>query len=74
MTKHISVRLLWHDSGWNGCICKNPLKNTYCYADKSVPIVKLKDDKQDPKFMKWENKTRENAVPNSDTPTVHLVH
>ena len=56
MTKHISVRLLWHDSGWNGCICKNPSKNTYCYADKSVPIVKLKEDKQDPNYLNWENK------------------
>jgi hypothetical protein len=55
VTKHLSVRLLWHDGGWNGCICKNPRKNTYCYADKSVPITLLKDKKQDPQYIKWED-------------------
>ncbi len=55
MTKHLSVRILWHDSGWNGCICKHPGKNTYCYADKSVPINKLKDKKHDAKYLDWED-------------------
>lgn len=55
MTKHLSIRILWHDSGWNGCICRNPRKNTYCYADKSVPINLLKDRKQDPKYLAWED-------------------
>lgn len=32
MTTHISVRLCWHDSGWNGKICKDPKKNKYCIA------------------------------------------
>ncbi len=30
MTIHISVRLAWHDSGWNGHICRNLKANTYC--------------------------------------------
>ena len=55
MTKHMSVRLLWHDSGWNGCICKNPRKNTYCYADKAVPITLIKDKKQDLDYLRWED-------------------
>jgi exodeoxyribonuclease V alpha subunit len=55
MTRHMSVRILWHDSGWNGCICRRPRKNTYCYADKSVPINKLKDKKHEPKYLNWEN-------------------
>lgn len=55
MTRHMSVRILWHDSGWNGCICKHPRKNTYCYADKSVPINKLKDKKHEPEYLSWED-------------------
>lgn len=30
--QHISVRVPWHDAGWNGKICSNPLGNTYCIA------------------------------------------
>lgn len=35
MTKHISARLAWHDSGWNGRICQNPKANTYCIGQYS---------------------------------------
>ena len=37
MTTHISARLAWHDSGWNGKICKNPKANTYCVGPYSFP-------------------------------------
>lgn len=36
-TKHISIRLAWHDSGWNGCICRDPKANTYCVGQYSFP-------------------------------------
>ncbi|MGA2767800.1 MAG: AAA family ATPase [Candidatus Bathyarchaeia archaeon] len=68
MTKHLSVRLLWHDNGWNGCICNKPAKNTYCYADKSVPITVLKDNKQDPKYIKWETDNAGERCADLDTP------
>ena len=29
-TQHISIRVPWHDAGWNGKVCTNPLGNTYC--------------------------------------------
>ena len=35
--KHISARLAWHDDGWNGKICKDPLANTYCTGQYSFP-------------------------------------
>lgn len=35
MTVHISARLAWHDSGWNGHICRNPKSNTYCVGQHS---------------------------------------
>ena len=29
---HLSVRVPWHDSGWNGRVCRNPLTNHQCSA------------------------------------------
>lgn len=26
MAQHISIRVLWHDNVWNGCICNEPTK------------------------------------------------
>ncbi len=37
MITHLSVRLSWHDSGWNGKICKSPQKNKYC---TSLPHIR----------------------------------
>lgn len=34
-TEHISVRLAWHDSGWNGRLCRDPKANTYCVGQYS---------------------------------------
>lgn len=31
-TQHISIRVPWHDSGWSGHVCANPLGNTHCIA------------------------------------------
>ena len=33
---HVSVRMAWHDSEWNGCICKDPEANTYCVGTHSL--------------------------------------
>ena len=30
--RHISIRVPWHDDGWNGCICIKPKPNTACQA------------------------------------------
>lgn len=37
MTNHISLRLAWHDSGWNGHICREPRANSYCVGQYSYP-------------------------------------
>jgi exodeoxyribonuclease V alpha subunit len=37
MAVHISVRLAWHNDGWNGHICQNPKANTYCIGMFSYP-------------------------------------
>lgn len=37
MAVHMSIRLAWHDDGWNGHICKNPAGNSYCVGQYSYP-------------------------------------
>lgn len=37
MTMHMSLRLAWHDHGWDGHICKNPCNNPYCVGQHSYP-------------------------------------
>ena len=40
--KHISVRVPWHDNGWDSHLCTNPRCNTFC---KQLPnIVNSKVD------------------------------
>lgn len=41
MPTHISLRLAWHDNGWNGCLCKKPETNTYCVGAHSYPGQKI---------------------------------
>ena len=36
-TIHFSARLTWHNDGWNGHTCKEPLKNIYCTGQYSYP-------------------------------------
>lgn len=37
MTTHMSIRLAWHNDGWNGHICQKPCENTYCVGRYSYP-------------------------------------
>lgn len=36
MTTHLSARLTWHDSGWNGRICQAPALNAGCMEHEHV--------------------------------------
>ena len=36
MTAHLSARLIWHDRGWDGHICNDPGKNSFCEAHETV--------------------------------------
>jgi energy-coupling factor transporter ATP-binding protein EcfA2 len=33
---HLTVRVPWHDSGWNGTFCRNPCANTSCTILKRI--------------------------------------
>lgn len=41
MTKHISVRVPWHDSGWNGNVCAKPQNNFACSILKNIGEKRL---------------------------------
>ena len=34
--RHISVRVPWHDNGWNGSVCNDPKFNTACLKLKNI--------------------------------------
>lgn len=40
--RHLSLRVPWHDSGWDGTVCTDPKGNTSCLA-LSI-IAELRDD------------------------------
>ncbi|MCQ6253583.1 hypothetical protein [Methanocaldococcus sp.] len=33
---HLTTLIAWHDSGWNGKICRNPEKNKYCESFRHI--------------------------------------
>lgn len=37
MAIHMSIRLAWHNNGWNGHICQKPSENSYCVGRYSYP-------------------------------------
>jgi exodeoxyribonuclease V alpha subunit len=46
MGMHLTVRMAWHDNGWNGRVCRDPRANTYCSGAHSLlsgRIEKKKD-------------------------------
>ena len=36
MTKHLTIRMAWHDNKWNGKVCLNPEGNSYCTGAHSL--------------------------------------
>lgn len=43
---HLSSRLTWHDSGWNGCICEKPSENVYCSIHEHIRKSRNKEMKE----------------------------
>lgn len=34
--QHLSVRVPWHDAGWDGSVCRDPLSNSSCVLLKNI--------------------------------------
>src|ERR1044072_9071656 len=43
---HLSVRVPWHDAGWDGTVCRKPSLNTSCLALNRINAAK-RDDVED---------------------------
>ena len=43
-TQHITIRVPWHDSGWNGRVCAAPSGNTSCLALTRIADRKRADE------------------------------
>lgn len=52
MTTHLTLRLAWHNDGWNGRICQNPAKNTYCVGCSSYPGEMIRETRD----LEWEKR------------------
>ena len=43
---HLNLRVAWHDSRWNGHVCRAPSKNSFC-IDLDRIRLERKDDRED---------------------------
>lgn len=41
--RHLSIRVPWHDSGWNGTICNQPTLNSACLCLRNIGAKKRED-------------------------------
>jgi len=80
MTTHLSARLSWHDSGWDGKICEKPTQNAYCIAHEHIRESR-NDEFEDKNSRQRLKNISENKLPPcardvgafSSTPT-HILH
>ncbi|HOJ07766.1 MAG: AAA family ATPase [Ignavibacteriales bacterium] len=45
--RHFTIRVAWHDSAWNGTICKDPLANRYCSGYNSLLSERIRRNKEE---------------------------
>ncbi len=44
--KHLSIRIPWHDNGWNGSVCNNPKANGACLILKNCALNRNDEQEQ----------------------------
>ena len=47
MAKHLSVRLPWHDRGWDGHVCDRPMANVFCTGQYGLQAHGIREGKKD---------------------------
>ena len=47
MGTHLSLRLPWHDRGWDGHVCDNPVANVYCSGEYGLKAHGIRERKVD---------------------------
>lgn len=61
--KHISLRVPWHDSGWNGCVCKDPKSNLSCLRLKNIALSKSENFEHEIKGVEFTELSNEEIPP-----------
>ena len=51
--QHLSIRVPWHDAGWDGTVCRRPRENTSCLILKGVAERKDDDAEERCAGCKW---------------------
>lgn len=39
---HLNVRVAWHDNRWNGSVCRDPMRNSYC-----LDLKRIREERKD---------------------------
>ena len=45
ITQHLTLRVAWHDSKWNGQVCAAPSANSFCVMLDRIRVER--DDRQE---------------------------
>ena len=53
--RHVSIRVPWHDNGWNGSVCKEPKFNTACLKLKNISDSKDEHVEESVKGLSFED-------------------
>lgn len=64
MATHMTLRLAWHNDGWNGRICEKPAENSYCVGCSSYPGEMIKEKRE----LDWEKQHAGQAFADLDKP------
>lgn len=58
--RHISIRVPWNDTGWTGCVCKNPKDNPSCLILPRIRETKNEDLESSLAGKSWEELDEKN--------------
>src|SRR4051812_7475514 len=61
--QHMSIRVPWHDSGWQGTICEDPLGNSACLRLANIHLKRDDSDEIDRAGSSLEGVTSERLPP-----------
>ena len=59
--RHVSVRVPWHDRGWEGTVCADPANNSACL--KLPRIAENKDEAAEASVAGSETSIRSRSLP-----------
>ena len=59
---NLSLRLAWHNNGWNGHICEKPCNNTYCIGQHSYPGTMILENRD----LEYEEKHKGENIANQE--------